>query len=303
MPRQFMDLPFGLEMAPAAMLWAQANGEYTSADMTKALAEHYRLDEEQLGRRLRNGKLAFDNYVDWLLASWTRRGTHHRGPNGFYSLAPQPGGGDEPNPELEPREVEHLPVDLVQAVDGMPPALPVPEQDVGLRMADIHGEPETAQDDAVLPIDDRGTIEQIRDPDAIAAAEGRHVSSMDAAENPAGATGHPEDPQPDLGEPSGELVCAAASRPVESGDQAVPASAKKAPRGSSGKKVNGVDQALAELKGLNRELLRVLAANGITTLDALADLSSDELVEIAPMKKNKADKLIMAAREHWFSEP
>ncbi len=39
------------------------------------------------------------------------------------------------------------------------------------------------------------------------------------------------------------------------------------------------------------------------TLDNLADLASDELIEIAPpgtLTEAKANEIIMAARAHWF---
>jgi N utilization substance protein A len=46
-----------------------------------------------------------------------------------------------------------------------------------------------------------------------------------------------------------------------------------------------------------------LGEKGIKTLDDLADLSGDELMEIAPpgtMTRERADEIIMAARAHWF---
>jgi transcription termination/antitermination protein NusA len=43
-----------------------------------------------------------------------------------------------------------------------------------------------------------------------------------------------------------------------------------------------------------------LAAHGITTRDALADLAGDELVELTGMDAAKAQDLIMKARAHWF---
>ncbi len=46
-----------------------------------------------------------------------------------------------------------------------------------------------------------------------------------------------------------------------------------------------------------------LAENGISSLDALADLASDELLDIigtANMSRETADQVIMAARAHWY---
>jgi N utilization substance protein A len=48
------------------------------------------------------------------------------------------------------------------------------------------------------------------------------------------------------------------------------------------------------------EIASKLAANGITTRDALADLAGDELVELTGMDATKAQELIMKARAHWF---
>jgi N utilization substance protein A len=49
--------------------------------------------------------------------------------------------------------------------------------------------------------------------------------------------------------------------------------------------------------------LAVLSANGIRSLDELADLASDELLELVgftDMSRERADQIIMAARAHWF---
>ena len=68
-------------------------------------------------------------------------------------------------------------------------------------------------------------------------------------------------------------------------------------------KTNGVDDYL-----LNNELLEVnhlmkLNENDIKTRDQLADLSSFELIEILEgLKSDKADKIIMDSRKHWFKD-
>ena len=47
----------------------------------------------------------------------------------------------------------------------------------------------------------------------------------------------------------------------------------------------------------------VLASKGVTTLDDLAELGVDDLLEIATMSEQQAADLIMAARNIvWFSE-
>ncbi|MSO92039.1 MAG: transcription termination/antitermination protein NusA [Rhodospirillales bacterium] len=64
-----------------------------------------------------------------------------------------------------------------------------------------------------------------------------------------------------------------------------------------------VDDALAAIDGVTPTLLVALGEKGITTLDNLADLASDELIEIAPpgtLTETKANEIIMAARAHWF---
>ena len=50
-------------------------------------------------------------------------------------------------------------------------------------------------------------------------------------------------------------------------------------------------------------VLVALGEAGVKTLDDLADLSGDELLEIAPqgtLTPERADEVIMAARAHWF---
>ncbi len=62
---------------------------------------------------------------------------------------------------------------------------------------------------------------------------------------------------------------------------------------------------MAETPGVTPALLVALGENGVTTLDGLADLASDELLEIAPagtLGEDKANDIIMAARAHWFED-
>jgi N utilization substance protein A len=69
----------------------------------------------------------------------------------------------------------------------------------------------------------------------------------------------------------------------------------------------GVSQDLveAEIDGLDPKKIITLAEKGIKTLDDLADLAGDELVEILGadvIKEGPANAIIMAARAHWFPE-
>jgi N utilization substance protein A len=61
-------------------------------------------------------------------------------------------------------------------------------------------------------------------------------------------------------------------------------------------------QDLLDVEGMDETLAHVLAAKGIRTRDDLADQSVDELLEIEGMEADRAAKLIMAARAHWFAE-
>ena len=65
----------------------------------------------------------------------------------------------------------------------------------------------------------------------------------------------------------------------------------------------GVSDELAEMEQLGANMLVKLGENGIKTRDDLADLASDELVEMlgdeAP-SEDEAGQIIMAARAHWF---
>ncbi len=67
----------------------------------------------------------------------------------------------------------------------------------------------------------------------------------------------------------------------------------------------GVEDAVVELGGLTAQMLVQLGEKGVKTLDDLADLASDELIEIVGadnMDEETANAIIMAARQHWFSD-
>ena len=59
---------------------------------------------------------------------------------------------------------------------------------------------------------------------------------------------------------------------------------------------------LLEVKGVTKTLASKLASKGVITREDLAELASDDLIEIHDMEKEKADALIMEARSHWFDE-
>ena len=59
---------------------------------------------------------------------------------------------------------------------------------------------------------------------------------------------------------------------------------------------------LLKLKGMNDKLAYALAAKSIITRDDLADLATDELMEISDLTQEQAGELIMEARRFWFEE-
>jgi N utilization substance protein A len=67
----------------------------------------------------------------------------------------------------------------------------------------------------------------------------------------------------------------------------------------------GLSQDLETIEALEPPMLLKLAENGVKTLDDLADLASDELIEIvgkSELTLDEANDIIMAARAHWFAE-
>ena len=67
----------------------------------------------------------------------------------------------------------------------------------------------------------------------------------------------------------------------------------------------GIDEKLQQLPGLDQDMLLTLASSGVKTIDDLADLATDELIEMLgenTLSVQEANKVIMAAREHWFAE-
>ncbi len=75
------------------------------------------------------------------------------------------------------------------------------------------------------------------------------------------------------------------------------------------RKAMGVEDALAEIDGLSEKMLVTLGEAGIKTLDDLGDLATDELVSKRDgvlkdydLGDDEGNRIIMAARAHWFDD-
>jgi len=67
----------------------------------------------------------------------------------------------------------------------------------------------------------------------------------------------------------------------------------------------GLSEDLLNFEELSLESIVALGRQGIKSLDDLADLAADELIELLPeaqLNEAEAGRLIMAARAHWFGE-
>ena len=65
----------------------------------------------------------------------------------------------------------------------------------------------------------------------------------------------------------------------------------------------GIDEKLKAIEGLDQDMILTLADKGVKTIDDLADLAADELMEMLGenvLSEVEANKIIMAARAHWF---
>jgi N utilization substance protein A len=71
---------------------------------------------------------------------------------------------------------------------------------------------------------------------------------------------------------------------------------------ASEESIDGVQQDLLQLEGMDNQLAAKLAAHGVKTRDDLADLAVDELSEMTGMDEERAKGLIMGARAHWFAD-
>ena len=66
-----------------------------------------------------------------------------------------------------------------------------------------------------------------------------------------------------------------------------------------------VSDEIAALEGITPSMLVALGEHDVKSLDDLADLASDELIEMIPdenLEAEAADAIIMAARAHWFDD-
>jgi N utilization substance protein A len=68
----------------------------------------------------------------------------------------------------------------------------------------------------------------------------------------------------------------------------------------------GVADDIAAIEGLTPTMLAALGEKGVKTMDDLGDLASDELIEIvggaSVLSEDDANRIIMAARAHWFAD-
>ena len=70
------------------------------------------------------------------------------------------------------------------------------------------------------------------------------------------------------------------------------------------KKQKAIDDknSLTNLKELTNDQIALLKNSDILTIDDIADLSIDELLDVISISENDAGKIIMKARESWFQE-
>jgi len=59
---------------------------------------------------------------------------------------------------------------------------------------------------------------------------------------------------------------------------------------------------MLSLEGMDKSLAARLAKNGVTDRESLADLATDELIEMTGIDAERATALITVARAHWFAE-
>jgi N utilization substance protein A len=68
----------------------------------------------------------------------------------------------------------------------------------------------------------------------------------------------------------------------------------------------GVGDDIAAIEGMTPAMLVAVGEKGVKTLDDLADLAADELIEMAApgtkLEEDQANAIIMAARAHWFAD-
>ena len=62
------------------------------------------------------------------------------------------------------------------------------------------------------------------------------------------------------------------------------------------------ENSLSNIKELSKTHIEKLKSNDVNNREDLADLSVDELLEMIELDKKDAGKIIMDAREPWFSQ-
>jgi transcription termination/antitermination protein NusA len=68
----------------------------------------------------------------------------------------------------------------------------------------------------------------------------------------------------------------------------------------------GLSKDFLAFEEVSAEIKKMLGEKGVKTLDDLADLATDELLELLPngeLTHEQAETIIMAARQHWFDKP
>lgn len=70
---------------------------------------------------------------------------------------------------------------------------------------------------------------------------------------------------------------------------------------ASEEKMEAPSAELLAMDGMDDETARALASKGVVTMDDLADLAVDDLVEMTGMDSERAKELIMTARAPWFA--
>ncbi|MBU1690081.1 MAG: transcription termination factor NusA [Gammaproteobacteria bacterium] len=70
---------------------------------------------------------------------------------------------------------------------------------------------------------------------------------------------------------------------------------------ASEEKMEAPSAELLAMEGMDDETARALASKGVVTMDDLADLAVDDLVEMTGMNSERAKELIMTARAPWFA--
>jgi len=66
-------------------------------------------------------------------------------------------------------------------------------------------------------------------------------------------------------------------------------------------KVEEASESLLNMEGMDEATAHQLASQGVSTMEDLADLAVDDLVEMTQMDVERAKKLIMTARAPWFA--